>query len=137
MQVLHSAVLALRRVGLDTGVVIDIGLGEPLRPRERPASGLHSSKSGSKSLWAGTTRATPVLGGKVVEEAVQCQCFGAANITNMLLVRLPSRALLYISRSQYSVTAREALIALLLWVAEPSHGLQGHTAPRRLCRQWL
>ena len=40
-----------------------------------------------------------MLGGKVVEEAVQCQCFGAANITNMLLVRLSSRALLYISRS--------------------------------------
>ena len=33
VQVLHSAVLALRRVGLDTGVVIDIGLGEPPRYR--------------------------------------------------------------------------------------------------------
>ena len=99
MQVLHSAVLALRRVGLDTGVVIDIGLGEP--PRLSLASGLEClPRVAARSLWAGTTRATPVLGGKVVEEAVQCQCFGAANITNMLLVRLPSRALLYISRSQ-------------------------------------
>ena len=166
VQVLHSAVLALRRVGLDTGVVIDIGLGEPpirtiiagiwvafFQARQEDRHDTANARRlgcilprvpAARSLRAGTTRATPVLGGKVVEGAVQCQCFGAANITNMLLVRIPSQALLYIlSQSLYSVTAREALMVALgcgaqSWLARPllregsaDSGSDGRDAARR------
>ena len=59
---MHSAELALKLHGRDTGVVVDLGLG--------------------------VVRATPVLNGSVVKTAIQCQFSGAANVTNLLLEQL-------------------------------------------------
>ncbi len=61
----HSAETALHRLGLETGVVVDIGLG--------------------------MTRACPVINGQVVREGIQAQFIGAANVTNMLLQELRER----------------------------------------------
>jgi len=61
----HSAETALQRLGLETGVVVDIGLG--------------------------TTRACPVVDGKVVREGIQAQFIGAANVKTRLLQALHAR----------------------------------------------
>jgi hypothetical protein len=76
VKVVHSAEAAMHRAGLETGVIVDIGLG--------------------------MTRACPVVNGKVVSAGIQAQFIGAANVTNLLLHELRSRPELLDAFSQMS-----------------------------------